>query len=364
MKNLKKLVIASFMLVIAFVAVVSSTYAWFTQGTEAKVNDITVGVVDANKAMLVSKDGTNWSKSIDLNYTGQLTPSTVTAFDASTGTFTFKHLTIGEATPLSEINGLVEHDVATDGALVKPDAVAKPQGYDAYVAEGDTHTLAKPQGYDAYVEYLEDLAEYNEKALGGYIAFDLYFQVTVNKSTDWNTTTINMNLENLHAWQVVSNQPTDTDNPQAVSSFRLAVVQLGGASYTNNYSKFVEEQTSEGRYGSGDQFENTNNWMQIYRNEGLVNEPAENATVYTLKAPHDLSGSFYAANNTQAVSENYEYSFNCFDSNINSNASEIDGGLTRQFHIRVFVWMEGWDGDNVNAASGVQYKFDLNFKTE
>ena len=158
MKNLKKLVIASFMLVIAFVAVVSSTYAWFTQGTTAEINDIQIGVVDANKAMLVSTDGTNWSKEIELNYNGKLTPATVMNF--TSGELKFQQLSLG--------NNPLEDSVALPVSnLEEPEVVA--------------------EGAEGYDQYLLDKAAYDDavKTVGGYVKVELYFQVTVNAITDW-----------------------------------------------------------------------------------------------------------------------------------------------------------------------------------
>ena len=360
MKNLKKLVIASFMLVIAFVAVVSSTYAWFTQGTEAKIDNITIGVVDADKAMLVSKDnGVTWSKEISLNYNGKLTPSTVTGFE--NGVLEFSNLTLDGATPLTAILGLSEG--------MKP--AAKPDGWDNLTAEQKAAAYEnEPAAVTNYRAYLAET-----KAVGGFIAIDLQFQVTVNDVNTWGNTKINMDLTNLRALNVSDNTP----NQRALSSFRMAVVQHGGTGFVDDLSEFVEDRSTTtlneglenelvigtGRYGEGDQFKTSNHWMQVYAEDGIeLVEPNANAD-YILAAAYDQSQTYYKDTKALSDVENvHEYVIECGTQKITVNANPIDDDFTRIFHITVYIWMEGWDGDNINAASGIQYMFNLNFKTE
>ena len=369
MKNLKKLVIASFMLVIAFVAVVSSTYAWFTQGGEAKVENITVGVVDSNKAMLISKDKSTWGKSVSLSYTGKLNPATADAF--ANGELSFREIALGEnGGPLAPSHALLE------STATAPTAVPKPDGYDT----AEDKTIA---AYAEYNEYLAAKAAYDAALVqGGYIKFDLYFQVSVNASGDWAGTYIDMDLSNLHAYNVTLNSQTNeyeegtVDNQRAISSFRLAVVEHGNDNYTSVRKEFIEDQSSVntaagdqeavyvggGRYGSGDQFLATNRWMQLYDQYDLVD--AHDNADYTLATGVNKTALY---SDTKALdiadgtgtANHHEYVLACNTANV---YEEVDA-TTRVFHITVYAWMEGWDGDNINAASGVNYHFGLTFKT-
>ena len=383
MKNLKKLVIASFMLVIAFVAVVSSTYAWFTQGGEAKVENITVGVVDSNKAMLISKDKLTWGKSVSLSYTGKLNPATADAF--ANGELSFREIALGEnGGPLAPSKELFESTVTAPTEVVASNAENHDE---AWVAEEGTEqeiaaaVEANNTNYSnaaAYRAYLAAKAAYDagSTAQGGYIKFDLYFQVSVNASGDWAGTYIDMDLSNLHAYNVTLNSQTNeyeegtVDNQRAISSFRLAVVEHG----TEIRKSFIEDQTEVntaaegqtavyvggGRYGSGDQFLATNRWMQLYDQYDLV----EAGTPYTLATGVNKTALY---SDTQALdiadgtgtANHHEYVLACNTANVYETVDDT----TRVFHITVYAWMEGWDGDNINAASGVNYHFDLTFKT-
>ena len=372
MKNLRKLVIASFMLVIAFVAVVSSTYAWFTLGGEVKVNDITVGVVESSKTMLVSKDGSAWGKTVALNYKGKLTPATADVFSGNN--LSFKQIAVGDqGGSLVPIDALLESDTAPTA----PTAVQKPTGWvDNESTQAIEEANNQLEGAEAYRTYLAALAEYNAKVLGGYIKFDLYFQVSVNSEDDWSGTYIDMDLDALHAYNVTTTtennvetttEDTSEENQYAISSFRLAVVEHKQNSAASELQPFVEDQhevnnIGGGRYGSGAQFAATNKWMQIYAAGNLVVAGSEENDPYTLAASCDRLGTEQSAGiyyNTVAVGDNHEYTLTCNETNI----YEAVDATTRIFHITVYAWMEGWDGDNINAASGVNYHFNLTFKT-
>ena len=226
MKNLKKLVIASFMLVIAFVAVVSSTYAWFTSSSDAKVNDITIGVVDASKSLLISRDrGQTWGKNVSYNFQGKYTPVTLV-----TGT---------------NNNQINFYELDTDDNL------------NAY--------------YMGAVELLED------SEVEGYVKLDLYFQVDAKDDSLANTK-IAVEVQNVHAFKAnditaakavensaFTGETAVAENPYALSSFRIAFAENG--TKINRIVEKLRGATSpdlEGKYGEGNQFRKTNAWMQRY----------------------------------------------------------------------------------------------------
>ena len=363
MKNLKKLVIASFMLVIAFVAVVSSTYAWFTQGTEASVNNITIGVVDAEKSLLISKDGTTWAKGLAFDFANkQLTPTTIVTDDGSVDHF----------------NKLMWDD------NLNP--------YLVEATEMEESTVI-PQN----VEHLE-----------GFIKFDLYFQIGVDDATKWATTTLNMDLNALNALK------DNTPNALAISSFRLAVAE--GAN--DNVLTVIESYADgEGRYNSGSQFVKDNGWMALCAKNvaGILSEEdhiytvdaehndahvadtsyahgplvelngtgegnATGATAYQLKAVDAIYGAInegvYSTTTGKVVDLDngttgsgatlapvYELELGANSVNPTTYVESTDH-LIRTYHLVFYVWMEGWDGDCVNAASAVEYMFNLKFKVK
>ena len=355
MKNLRKLVIASFMLVIAFVAVVSSTYAWFTTSSEATVNDITIGVVDADKSILISSDDTNWGKTVDIDFAGKFTP--VTMITANGLFASFQELTttndlkpyLKDATKLDEITGYEVPETA-------------PQ-------EG-------AGGYDEYQAYL--LSE----AKKGYVEFDLYFQMTAKDAASMSNAAIAMELSKLTA-TYKDNQ--NQSNARALSSFRMAIatVTMNGQSEEVTIRQVIEG-PGDGRYGIGDQFDATNRWMSIYAESwtdsaeganpatggGYVTPDTQNAGKYKLEADYEDSFEKAAIKQNDAtqlrhdvvdsVDHYYEYVIENFKQSDYETALANDA-VEGYAHIRIFVWMEGWDGDNVNAASGCEYTFELKF---
>ena len=66
-KTLRKAMISTIaMLVVAVMSLTGVTYAWFTQGTEAKVEGMQMSVQAADGGIQVSKDGVNWANLITL----------------------------------------------------------------------------------------------------------------------------------------------------------------------------------------------------------------------------------------------------------------------------------------------------------
>ena len=324
MKNLKKLVIASFMLVIAFVAVVSSTYAWFTTSDEAKVNEITIGVVDASAALLISEDGNRWSSTVDVmdNIKGKFTPVTLTG-------------TVSDPI-IKQLNG--NYVYGTDSV------------------------------YNLY-----NGANENGK---GYLAFDLYFRVEISSGLQFENFDIAMNIIDLQAG-IPGDETGDpwTPNISAKSSFRLAV-----AEYTANGSeiKAIAEGEGNGRYNSGNQFEATNPWMELYAGIGTnklvqpIEEVSDETTTITgyklvtdadvaMCEPADVTTPVNGAL-TKVISDGDEYRFHCANVSHSTSLDDIQTNDIQGFvKIRIYVWMEGWDGDNMNDAASCQYAFKLQF---
>ena len=185
MKNLKKLVIASFMLVIAFVAVVSSTYAWFTRGTDAKVNDITISVVDAQKSLLIGRENGVWSRNVTVDPVGKMTPVTLVSGNSGTTVTRFDQLKWSDALVPSLEPAEVLKEGAENAEYIAADATFDAQT--VYYTRSGSGTSASPYVY-AEAEGITEFAantDYFVKnpayVAEGYIKFDLYFQITVQE---------------------------------------------------------------------------------------------------------------------------------------------------------------------------------------
>ena len=337
MKNLKKLVIASFMLVIAFVAVVSSTYAWFTSSSNAKVNDITIGVVDAAKSLLISKDaGEHWGRSVDYSFKGKYTPVTI---DTHSGT------------------NFYELDV------------------DDYL--------------NAYYKNATLLSEQGQTTDEGYVKLDLRFQVDA-KDDNLSNTKIKVQLINVHAFdatdldaaKATQNGSITSENGYALSSFRVAFAE-NGESITRviEANRTLVDGETQGLYGSGNQFRLENAWMERYAatpEHIIVGEAQDSAvTGYVSKGKYVTKGNdCYTLDNKDAVyttngvlqtwaDETVEFEISKFYTTVDCSAEATLANVrTAYAHVVIYVWMEGWDGDCENVASGCFYRFGLSFEVE
>lgn len=84
MKSIKKLIMASLMLVLAFVGVVASTFAWFTMQNQVDVDNIQLNVSEAGDDLQISTDGSAFSYNVGLTTPeGELIPVTFLQSDKS-----------------------------------------------------------------------------------------------------------------------------------------------------------------------------------------------------------------------------------------------------------------------------------------
>ena len=414
MKNLKKLVIASFMLVIAFVAVVSSTYAWFTRGQEATVNNISIGVVDASKSLLIGRENGVWSRQVTVTPIGKMTPVTLRGTDADVFT-KFQQLEWNDQLEPSLVDSKALHEeyVKASGSYDQDETYYTKSG-NVYtqVTSSSSEDFAKYYVKDIKaVEYIKadatafdavnkeyytlsnnvyskvaspvegavaDYYEKNPQYVGaGYIAFDLYFQITVDVATEWANTMIQMDVNDLRAWNFEDNVAAEANgnNERAMSSFRLAVIEAGTV---NQIAKIISGQGVktpaqgenaavyyDGVYGAGDQFAATNGWLAML-NESDLNE---NNAVITKTTDFALASTYedHASKNStlqktiDTTANVFEYEMSCGEG-CNALIETSTDGLTKTFKVTILVWMEGWDGDNINAAANCEYYFGLSFR--
>ena len=384
MKNLKKLVIASFMLVIAFVAVVSSTYAWFTQGQDATVNTIQIGVVDANKSLLISKDNASWARTLAFGYDGRITPVTMEA-TSSEGNYinpAFKQIVWDDELVPSYANAtkLDDNTVSNYAQYVQAQSFDSSAKYYTRSGEEGAYTYTVASGVTS-ANFASGIYFINKADAVGYLELQLYFQIIVARESDWNGTYVHMDLEDLHAYNFTGENGaanTQDTNHEAESSFRMAVVYNGNiVRILKTKDETVGSVVYDGGYGEGKQFAKDSGWMKkMAEQANAANkfvELQDNADEYNLLATREQAvygAKEYDINN--AMQENtsnpmYEYDLPIAlaDTLANSGCVYIsEDGLTRTYHMTLLVWMEGWDGDNTNAASSCQYQFGLSFRAE
>jgi hypothetical protein len=283
MKNSKKLIIASLMLVFAFVAVVSSTFAWFTMQQQAEVEEITLNVATAGTDLQISTDGTEGSYGYSITLgeiTGKLAPVT---FDDSDDTF--KGLAFDE----------------TDTFFVYENAVA-----------------VKPGATEA-----------NE----GYLEYDLWF-----KSSE----AIDVNLDLSESKSTIL-----SGNTSALGSLRFMFIEVDDETHAEvDATRKIWEPTitgATGTFGTGAFYNPANNYI------------AYNAYTTFLEVYNSGVG-HYELNDTYFTGRIYTPNTPVDDK---FNVTTLAKNVAK--HIRVRIWIEGWDGDCNNTAAEAELKTFLSF---
>lgn len=205
MKNTKKLLIATIMLVFAFVAAVSSTFAWFTMQQEAEVSNLELQAAAAGTDLQVSLTGEDGSYgyTVSLATTGaKLVPVTYDKLDNK-----FYQLTIDDTAGVNK--GKYKYEEAT------PIAPGTAEGAD------------------------------NE----GYLVYDLYFKTS---SVD----EVNLMLDMTSIFGATGGD----DN--ILGTLRLMFVPVNGETLDYNNAIIYEHNYNENStFGTGDYFVDANKYI-------------------------------------------------------------------------------------------------------
>lgn len=313
MKSTKKLIIAAFMLVFAFVAAVSSTFAWFTLQNEVDVNEITLNVGSAGKDLQISSTGNEgtWGYAVTLGtIDGVLTPVTYDATSRSEG---FKQLVL---------------DSSTNSYFVYEDASSFTAGTTA------------PDG-------------------SSYLTYNLWF-----RSSEDNLT-LNLDVD-TSAFVAATADPEDT---AVLGAIRL-MVSDGTASYIwEPFTDVVEGQNS-GTYGTGNYYDPANSWIALSAFQNgtpgvetddmlYYDDSTPGSEVYALKDATDefFDGRIYTPATPANVAS--PASGSAYDA---ITLGTLTPNVAKQFTIT--IWIEGWDGDANNNAALSAFTSYLVFKGE
>lgn len=181
-KNLKKKalfpVIA--MVLVSVVALSSATYAWFTTGNDATINNLNVQVVAAD-GIQISVDGTNWTSSLD---TAAL--SDIAAIQAAGYTGVVNQMPAGQVNPVSTAGNVVNGKMEMFTGNLS--------------ASGELSTAADVE---------------TAGTNGNFIAFDVFFKMDSTKT-----------IKLAYSGSQVIAGTTDSD---AETAARVAFIDLGNA---------------------------------------------------------------------------------------------------------------------------------------
>lgn len=297
MKSFRKLILAGVMLVFALVAVVSSTYAWFTTQTEAEVKNIELGAAASGKDLQVSTDGTNWGYIVDLadlTGTAKLAPVTFSKTDK-----TFNKIVIDS----TEANkNKFKYDTAS---ALAPGA-----------STGE-----------------------------GYLVYDLYFKTSNSSVTELLFDTRSAITSTVGTGEILKTLRVMFVVGDASDDF----VDTTTLVYEPNY-------TEDSTYGTGEYFKQANNYIaaDAFTHPDLLPFGA---------TPTAVAG-VYSLDTTFATTEKYTTKTTA-DVTVDGAASYLEvGGLTpnTSVQVKVFVWLEGWDGDTTNSAASQSFTLGLKFR--
>ncbi|MFA7367952.1 MAG: hypothetical protein WC008_06550 [Bacilli bacterium] len=334
MKSTKKLLMATLMLVVAFVAASSATFAWFTMRQEAVVNDIQLEAASVGEDLQISKDGTTFGYSANIGTIyGKLEPVT---FDATEKGF-YK---LGLTNENFQKKYVFQYLSANSNIINTSEEDADEESYyaDSFLAFPlwfrTSNSTVNTLNFDASSAFVapEDAADEDLAALK-----TLRIMFIVGED-----------VTEYQPWELVEEEGEE--------------VLTRTANSTLIYEPFNE---GEGTYGSGAYF--SKDTAPVY-----IAEDAFNFSGVTMDAAELIPYSPFAAftgdfedrlNIIDATGDDYaldeifqkkaEYktvkSSELTAENNILRIGDLKAGTDAQ--IQVVIWIEGWDGDTVNNAA-------------
>lgn len=306
MKNFRRTIYPIFaMLVVALLSLVSVTYAWFTKGNVASVNDLTLDV-ESSDGLLISLDGETWVSNLTgISFNGQLTPVSTVGTIKTTGT----------------------------------------GGIDIFSADYE----------DGLLKNIVEATKCTQSTDKGYYAMNLYFQNSSNKD-------MNVSLqgtgEESSAITEVYDVNTNGHKYTRYSSLatRIGFLYRGDVLYTSSASDITDMAT---QYNTGNQtftiFEPNATTHTLYANNYLQTTN-QKESYYGLKKAK-TTGTLDPSVTTGA---NAEY-FGAVTTKDTLTDTFFTIPALSSICVTVYFWIEGQDVDCTNFVAGRQVFVDLKF---
>lgn len=304
MKSIKKLIMASLMLVLAFVGVVASTFAWFTMQNQVDVDDIQLNVGTAGFDLQVSFDDENYGYTLALP-----TLSEDFTFIPTTYQTTFKHLVL--------------------------DTNSESPTYGQYIYEA-----ISPLTYNATTEVWDGTV-----ADTSYITFDLYF-------TSSEATPLLIKFD-VTTFEAALTDSLGVANALSKGAFRVMFEEDGPeTSLVNIFEPFYaaaydNDENLFGTFGLGEFYKKDRGFIanQAFDNFLLRTEvdpfPYDFSTI-NLEEHYQLDTSEVTAY-TSVNSQDAEAAVGDISGEFIHIATT--GGSNVSTKVTVTIWLEGWDGD-------------------
>lgn len=306
MKNFKKkaLLPALIMVMVSVIALSSATYAWFTLGQDATINDLEVNVVAAS-GIQFSLDAATWKsvltadeiKAAGIFPTGDLSPVSTNAKTNGNGRLDFYSAVVNES----------------DGKLTTS-AVSAPAEMGGKLSAGD----------------------------GQYITFDLYVKVTSKANLYLNSlskVTSANGFANLASRVAFIDQGSVGLDKDAADAIKLKATNGNTAVvWEPNASEHVVEAKQNGRVNEG----------------GAANNPYKGVAGIASDIPN-MPDAQHAALEAVVTTDDHG------EGKAGGLIATLEAGINK---ITVTIWLEGQDGDCVNSASGGTLNTFLKFTKE
>ncbi len=202
----------------------------------------------------------------------------------------------------------------------------------------------------AYLEY-KDATSFGLSGLGDYLAYDLWFKTSSTAGITLYLDTTNSPFTNT------------TGTPDKAMRIMFAVVGTGNV-VDWEHAVIYEPVLGTGTYGTGDYFIESNGWIAFNSFNNGSTDPKDWFLKREPINPSDLDQGYkYVLND--AASGDYMYGRQYDATSPVSNKLTITT-LSQNVvkRIRVFIWIEGWDGDANDTMALKALKSYLLFKGE
>ena len=320
-------------LVILMAAVLSltgATYAWFTSGTQAFLNDITAGVEEGS-GLLISTDGKNWASNI--------------AITKPEG-FTYLALSSAGETANGQLK-LFSAKLDTTGAVHKIDEIAA--------------------------------------ATGGYLTFDIYFnnangaekQIKFTGSSIIGNNREDGKVASARAFRIAFIDQGDLDATTVGTEFASDLIALKAGVVSTIYEPYAKDHITNGILDYKGFDPRSTNGMEF---EYFGIKAAPDASVGAIdryiggyeqvpcvegdagyNADPELNGTKWVYNGA-GENDYLKKVTTKTDEDLEEDATLFTIGEKSYSKITVVIWLEGQDADCLNEISGGEFKFNVGFE--
>ena len=308
-KTLRKAMLSTIcMLIVGVMSLTGVTYAWFTSGADATINNVNVDVVAADGGIQFSLDGTNWMSQTTSNADISFVPvSTVGALNEDREIEFFSGVVNPEK--MSEIK---TGEAAATSYFALPMYIRNISGSEITVQLKDLEIPSDALAASKYAQYASRIALVIEKKYTSTTAFEDSFEEDYTYSGPDATVIVYEPFSELHT-ETAKKVTGATDNSGPIS-------YSGVKKVSSTIVKTPAETDDQG---------NTTSQPEYY--EYINANHAELVGTVT--------GLTYEASGVTFTLENDAY-----------------------LEVTIYVWIEGQDIDCENSVSGGQYSFNLVFE--